>query len=121
MKDEKKDISYKNITKATAIFGGTQVMSMAANIIKGKLAACLVGAYGLGISALLYSTATPIQQLFTCGLNVSAVKDISSAPDDAERSERIICFRRMITALASTAMVTTAASAWWLSQLTFGS
>lgn len=121
MEEEKKDISYKSITKATAIFGGTQVMSMMANILKGKLAACLVGAYGLGISALLFSTANPIQQFFTCGLNVSAVKTISSAASDTERSEHITCFRRMITALATMAMVATAASAWWLSQLTFGS
>lgn len=119
-KEDKEDISYKSITKATAIFGGTQVMSMAANIIKGKLAACLVGAYGMGISALLYSTATPIQQFFTCGLNVSAVKTISSADSDEEQADSIACFRRMMTALASMAMITTAASSWWLSQLTFG-
>ena len=121
MEEEHKDISYKNITKATAIFGGTQVMSIAANIVKGKLAACIVGAYGLGISAHLYSTASPIQQLFTCGLNVSAIKALSSAHSEDERSECITCLRRLITLLASMALLCTVASAWWLSQLTFGS
>ena len=82
--NNKQEEAYRSITKSTAIFGSTQVMSMAANIIKGKLAAHIVGAYGLGISAHLYSTATPIQQLFTCGLNISAVKEISSAKDGQE-------------------------------------
>lgn len=118
--NSKQEESYRSITKATAIFGGTQVMSMAANIIKGKLAATIIGAYGMGISAHLYSTATPIQQLFTCGLNISAVKEISSAQNDQERSECITCLRRMIRLLAIMAFTSTALSAWWLSLLTFG-
>lgn len=118
--NKKQEEAYRSITKSTAIFGSTQVMSMAANIIKGKLAAHIVGAYGLGISAHLYSTATPIQQLFTCGLNISAVKEISSAKDDQERSECITYFRRTIMFLSIMAFISTAISAWWLSQLTFG-
>ncbi len=118
--DKEQQNSYKSITKATAIFGGTQMANMAATIIKGKLSALLIGAYGLGISAHLYSSALPIQQIFTCGLNMSAVQTISSTIDERERTEHVICLRRMIMVLATMATVTTMASAWWLSQLTFG-
>lgn len=118
--NESQKTSYRSIAKGTAIFGGTQLASMAANIIKGKLSAHIIGAYGLGISAHLTSTFTPIQQIFTCGLNISGIQAISAIEDARERAVYVKCFRRLIMLLATMATVTTLASSWWLSQLTFG-
>lgn len=120
MTETEQNSSYRDIAKGTAIFGGTQLVSMLANIAKGKLSAIIIGAYGLGISAHLTSTFTPIQQIFTCGLNISGIQAISSIEDERERAEYVKCFRRLIQLLAAMATLSTAISAWWLSRLTFG-
>ena len=112
--------SYRSIAKGTAIFGGTQLASMAANIIKGKLSAHIIGAYGLGISAHLTSAFSPMQLIFSCGFDMSGSQGISAIEDARERAVYVKCFRRLIMLLATMAMVTTLASSWWLSQLTFG-
>ena len=111
--------SYRSIAKGTAIFGGTQMVTMASNIVKGKLSAYLLGAYGMGISSHLMSTLMPIQGFFTFGLNTSAVQTLSSTTDETQRSHYVKSFRRLMLALGLMAMVSTLASAGWLSILTF--
>ena len=113
--------SYRHIAKSTAIFGGTQLVTMAVNILKGKLSAVLLGGYGMGISSHLSSTLTPIQGFFTFGLTTSAVQTLSSISEEEQRSSYVKCFRRLILLLASMAMLSTLSCAWWLSRVTFQS
>ena len=95
------------ILKGTAIFGGTQAVTMFLNLVKGKCVAILLGAYGMGISSLLSSAIAPLHQFFSFGMSVSAVSHISSAPDAVAMRRRIIAFRRGMTlaALLATAIL----------------
>lgn len=119
MSEKNAETSYRSIAKGTAIFGGTQIVSMLSNLAKGKLSAHIIGAYGMGISSHLMSTLMPIQGFFTFGLNTSAVQTLSSITDEVERSHYVKSFRRLMLVLALMAMISTMASSWWLSQLTF--
>mgnify|MGYP003445051501 FL=1 len=111
--------SFRHIMKGTAIFGGTQMMTILINIVKGKLVACLLGAYGMGISSHLMSTLMPIQQFFTFGLTTSAIKTISSIEDEDRKASYIKTFRTLMLLLASMAAISTFALSYWLSILTF--
>ncbi len=55
MQTEQKD-SYKQIVKATSIFGGVQVIQILITIIRTKFVAILLGPAGMGINGLLGST-----------------------------------------------------------------
>lgn len=120
MSDHNTQSSFRRIMKGTAIFGGTQMVNMASNIVKGKLTAAILGAHGMGISSLLSSTLSPIQQLFTFGLTTSAVKTLSSLSDETERSSYVKSFRRLMLVLSLLAMGCTLAGARWLSLAAFG-
>ncbi len=119
MSENKTQSSFRRIVKGTAIFGGTQMVTMVINIVRGKLVASILGAHGMGFSSHQISTITPIQMLFTFGLNTSAVKVISSATDEYERSSHVKCFRRLILVLSLMAMCSTIACSRWLSIITF--
>ena len=111
--------SFRSIMKGTAIFGGVQMVTMAINIVKGKLVAAILGATGMGISSHLMSTLSPIQQFFSFGLTTSAVKAISSTADTQTRSGLVKCLRRLMTLFGLIAMMGTMACAHWLSAFTF--
>ncbi|MCZ2336705.1 MAG: oligosaccharide flippase family protein [Chitinophagales bacterium] len=91
--------SYRQIVKATSIYGGVQVIQILINIIKSKFIAILLGPSGMGIAGLLTSSIEFIQSLTSFGLKTSAVKDISEA--DASKNElrisiKIKVFRRLV-------------------------
>lgn len=71
--------SYRQIFKATSIFGGVQVFNIIISIIRSKVIAILLGPMGMGIAGLLTSTITIISSLTSFGLGVSSVKDIAAA------------------------------------------
>jgi O-antigen/teichoic acid export membrane protein len=71
--------SYKQIIKATSIFGGLQVISILISIVRSKFIAVLLGPIGIGISGMLTATTGIISGLTNFGLGTSAVRDISSA------------------------------------------
>ncbi len=75
----KQQSSYRQIMKATSIFGGVQVINIIISIIRSKFIAALLGPTGIGISGMLTSTIGIISALTNFGLGTSAVKDISSA------------------------------------------
>ncbi|MBQ9362913.1 MAG: oligosaccharide flippase family protein [Bacteroidaceae bacterium] len=91
---------FRHIMKGTAVFGGTQVLTMLANIIKGKFVAIILGDFGMGISSLMQSALTPMQQLFSCGLPTSGVKDIAAETDPQRKAQTVLTFRRLLTTLA---------------------
>ncbi len=71
--------SYKSIFKATSLFGGVQIIQIIVGLVRGKLIATLLGATGIGISALITSPLSMITTISSFGLNSSAIKDISQA------------------------------------------
>ena len=112
--------AFRQIMKGTAIFGGTQVITMLTNIVRGKLVAMILGAYGMGVTSLLNSAIQPVQQLFSCGLPMASVSSIANAADDKERAQRTIAFRRCLTILSILACIFVIASSSLLCKWTFG-
>lgn len=78
--------SYRQIFKATSIFGGVQVFNILVGIIRVKFVAVLLGAKGVGVIGLLNS---PLQLIITVtglGITFSAVRDISAANGTGDKS-----------------------------------
>ena len=71
--------SYRQIFKATSLFGGVQVFNIIISIVRSKAIAVLLGPVGMGISGMLLSTVTLISSLTSFGLGVSGVKDVAAA------------------------------------------
>lgn len=115
--------SYRQIMKATSIFGGVQVFQIIIGIIRSKFIAVLLGPLGMGISGLLTSTTGFVAALTNFGLSTSAVKDISAAHstgNEVRLATIAKVFRRWVWVTGTMGAVLTAALSPWLSELTFG-
>jgi O-antigen/teichoic acid export membrane protein len=115
--------SYRQIMKATSIFGGVQVFQIAIQIIRSKFIAVFLGPIGMGIAGLLTTTTNLITVLTSFGLGTSAVKDISAASATGNEL-RIATVTKVlqrfvwITGILGTLLTIVFSS--WLSQITFG-
>lgn len=115
--------SYRQIMKATSIFGGVQVFQIIIQIIRSKFIAMLLGPTGIGILGLLNSTTSLISGFTNLGLGTSAIKDISTAfetEDDLRISVVSTVFRRLVWATGIIGIFITLILSPWLSQFTFG-
>lgn len=115
--------SYRQIMKATSIFGGVQVVNIIISIVRSKFVAILLGPTGMGIMGLLNSTTVFIGSITNFGLGTSAVKDIAEAfgTENEKRVDNIITvIRRLVWLTGILGLTTTAILSPWLSELTFG-
>lgn len=116
--------SYKQIFKATSIFGGIQIFNIIVNIVRSKFVAVLLGPAGLGITALFTTTITLITNITSFGLGTSAVKNVAAAVatgDEHKLGTTVGVFRRLVWITGGLGFVFTLITAPWLSKLTFGS
>lgn len=119
---EEKD-SYRQIMKATSIFGGVQVFNIVIAIVRSKAIALLLGPAGMGVVGLLTSTTGLISSLTNFGLGTSAVRDIAEA--QAENNEERMgktsaIFRKLVWLTGSLGALLCLILSPLLSQLTFG-
>lgn len=112
--------AFREIIKGTAIFGGTQMISMLAGLLRGKFLAIILGAHGMGISSLLSSAIQPVQQFFAMGLPSAAVSSIAHTEDESEKRRRATALRRSTLLLAIAAAVFIILSSKLFSIVTFG-
>lgn len=115
--------SYRQIMKATSIFGGVQVFNIFISIIRSKFVAVLLGPTGMGIAGMLQATTGMITALTNFGLGTSAVKDVSAAyaSGDKDRvSIVVVVFRRLVLITGLLGAIITLVCASWLSEITFG-
>ena len=115
--------SYRQIFKATSIFGGVQVLNILISIIRQKAIAMLLGPAGMGISGLFLSTTQLIAGFTTFGLGTSAIRDISVANESGDLSKVskvITIFRRLVWITGLLGLVITLAFARQLSEFSFG-
>ncbi len=84
--------AYRQVFKATSLFGGVQVFQILIAVIRSKVIAVLLGPYGMGISGLLHTALNFISELTGAGLDRSAVKDVSAAfgKKDEEKIVRVL-------------------------------
>ena len=79
--------SYRQIMKATSLFGGVQVFNIVISIIKSKAVAVLLGPAGMGISGLLMSAIGLVSTITNFRLGNSATKDIAAAHATGNQSQ----------------------------------
>lgn len=122
MQVEHKD-SYKQIVKATSIFGGVQVIQILISIIRSKFVAVLLGPLGMGINGLLSSTIGLIAGITNFGLGTSAVKSIAHAfgtGDEQKIATIIAVLRKLVWFTGFLGFIITLCLSSVLSKLTFG-
>lgn len=115
--------SYRQIIKATSIFGGVQVIQIIIQIIRSKALAVLLGPAGMGINSLLNSTLQLVQSFTSFGLKTSAVKNVAEAngTSNANRVAVIITvLQRWVWITGLFGATLTLILSPWLSELTFG-
>ncbi len=120
---EEQQGEYRQIMKATSIFGGVRVFNIIIAIIRSKFVAVLLGPTGMGIASLLNSTTALILEMTHFGLGTSAVKDVAAANasgDHGRIAKVVTAFRRLvwITGLLGTGSVLVLSP--WLSRFAFG-
>lgn len=114
---------YRNILKATSIFGGTQVLQILVGLVRSKFVALLIGTMGMGLNTIYMSSLTLFITVFGMGVNMSVVKDLSKAYDQQnwDRYYRItIAFRRLLLFLGILGTLVVVALSPLLSKWSFG-
>ena len=115
--------SYRQIVKATSLFGGVQFFQILISVVRSKFVAILLGPSGMGIVGLLTSTTGLITGLTNFGLGTSAIKNISEATatnDNARISSVITVMRRLVWLTGLLGAIVTLVFSPWLSEFTFG-
>jgi len=74
-----KSNSYKQIVKATGIFGGVQFVNIILSIIRSKFVAVLLGTGGVGLMGLFTATTTMIASISNLVIGFSAVRTITKS------------------------------------------
>lgn len=114
--------SYRDILKATSLFGGVQIINVLISIAKSKLAAVLIGPAGMGIVGLLNSTLNIIIGITKLGLDVSAVKEIAATREEnknkAFKVVNVLQRLTWFTGLFGSVIMLLLSS--WLSEIVFG-
>ncbi|TDX09273.1 O-antigen translocase [Flavobacterium sp. S87F.05.LMB.W.Kidney.N] len=115
--------SYRNIVKATSIFGGVQIFNILISIVRTKFIAVYIGPAGLGIAGLFLSTINLVGSFTNFGLGTSGVKDVALANGTTNniRIARIIkVLKRMIFFTGLLGMLFMIVFSQALSKLAFG-
>lgn len=118
-----KKTTYRQIIKATSIFGGVQVFNILISIVRSKFIAVLLGPAGMGISGLLVSTMGLIGSITNFGLGTSAVRNVSVAAasqDTGKIRTTIAVLKRMVWITGVFGAFLTIILSPYLSELTFG-
>lgn len=115
--------SYRQIVKATSLFGGVQIFQIVISIVRSKFVAVLLGPVGMGINGLLNSTTGMIEGLTSFGLGTSSIKNVAEAhiSGDSKRIGKMVAVIKTLVWITGLfgAIVTIVLSPW-LSELTFG-
>lgn len=81
--------SYRQIFKATGLFGGVQVLIILITLVRSKFAAIMLGTTGFGIN-LLNSPIALITTITGLGISYSAVRDISELMNKTKRNNLLV-------------------------------
>jgi O-antigen/teichoic acid export membrane protein len=115
--------SYRQIIKATSLFGGVQVFNIIIGIIRSKFLAVLLGPAGMGIAGLINSTTGLITSVTNFGLGTSAVKNVAEAyatQNENKISVVIGVFKKLVWLTGLLGTIVTFFAAPLLSHFAFG-
>lgn len=98
------NLEYKNILKATTLFGGVQGLNIVLNLVRTKFVAELLGAEGIGLNSIYNETRELIHSTSNLGLDVSGVRGVSAAyekwAEAGSDEEKAICRRNISVQVA---------------------
>lgn len=87
--------TYKNILKATTLFGGVQGLSIVLNLVRTKIVAVLLGPEGIGLNSIYNETREFVHSTSNLGLDVSGVRGVSAAyekwTEATDDNEKALC------------------------------
>jgi len=115
--------SYRQIFRATSLFGGVQLINIIIGIIRSKVVAVLLGPAGMGIASLLNSAIGLVRSITEFGLGTSAVRDIASAhesKDEIRTSKIVAVFRKLVWFTGLLGTIIAFAFSSQISMLSFG-
>ncbi|MDN3676669.1 oligosaccharide flippase family protein [Flavobacterium paronense] len=115
--------SFKQIFKATSIFGGVQVFNIIITLIRSKVLAILIGTVGMGLNGMFMSSLNLIKTLSALGISESAVRDLSKAHNSGDTvriAKTFTVFRRWIWITAFLGVLLTICFSPLLSHFSFG-
>ncbi|MDE7451127.1 MAG: oligosaccharide flippase family protein, partial [Alistipes sp.] len=88
--EEAEKSTYRQILKATGVFGGVQVFSIVINLLKSKIIAFFLGPEGVGIYSLFQNPVQLISQISGLGINTSAIRDVAQCVDNEEEQAKTV-------------------------------
>ena len=96
--------SYDHVLKYTGVFGGVQGLIILIGLVRNKIMALLIGAGGMGLSALLTSVQNFASQCTNLGISFGAVPRLSELYEqesEQQRIEHFILVVRLWSAMAA--------------------
>ncbi len=115
--------SYRQIMKATSLFGGLQVYQIIISIIRTKFIALLLEPEGMGINGLYRSSLDLVRGFTSMGITKSAVRDVSEANGTGNQfkiNQVIAVVKKLVWVTGIFGMVTIILLSPGLSKATFG-
>lgn len=115
--------SFRQVVKATSVFGGVQVYQIIIGIVKSKFIAVLLGPTGVGIQGLFTTATDLIKNITSLGLSQSAVKDVAEAnsTNDIEKiSATSTVVRKLVWITGLVGLLGVLVLSPFLSKYTFG-
>ena len=115
--------SYGQILKASALVGGSTMVTVAAGIVRAKVFAVLLGPSGFGLMGLYLSIVNLAESVAGMGINTAGVRQLaaSAATGQGERVARtaqVLRWSSLVLGLAGALLLGVLATP--VSQLTFG-
>lgn len=120
---EERKSSYRQIFKATSIFGGVQIYNILIGIIKTKIIAVMLGPSGVGIISLYTSVIQMLTQATGLGIDQSGVRDIAEAYGSNNLnhiSKTLVTVRKIVWFTGLLGIVVCVSLSPLLSRYTFG-
>lgn len=114
--------AYKNILKATTLFGSVQGLSILINLVRTKLVAEILGPAGVGLNSIYNETRELLHSTTNMGMDVSIIRELSAAHeshDDKRLAELISLTRSWVILLSILGMFVCVVFANPLSLITF--
>ena len=113
--------SYKQILKATSVFGGVQIFKIVIDLLKSKIVALFLGPEGVGMFSLFQNPVQLISQVTGLGINTSAIRDVAQCGEDAvELGKTVKTVRSWSRVSGLVGMSFLLFAAPWISCWTFG-
>lgn len=113
--------AYKKGLKGILVFGGLQIYKMMIGVVSTKISAIFLGPAGVAIYGLFTSTLNTFEAFTSCGLGISAVKDIAQSKGDPPKlATTYKVLKRLTSIVGIVGLSIIFIFATQLSKLTFG-